>query len=170
MLLGGKAGLHSSKHYDIYPYKTAGNSQRFFLFLSKRSIMRLLTGILGLLLIVSCQQKSAITTTLEKADSMTIQFSNSATNNLTTDKTAIQKLASFIGHKEKALPLECEVKPSGMIVFYLHGQLQEQVTFTDLSQKCRYFITIVNGKTIYSEVGHEAADLLTAIQQGKSSY
>lgn len=132
--------------------------------------MRLLTGILGLLLIISCQQKSEITTTLEKADSMTIQFSNSTTNNLTTDKTAIQKLSNFIGHKKKALPLACEVKPSGMIFFYQHGQLQQQVTFTDLSQKCRYFITTINGKTIYSEIGNEAADLLKAIQQGKSSY
>jgi hypothetical protein len=132
-------------------------------------MLRLL-GILGWLLIVSCQQKSEITNTLVKADSMTIQFSNSATNNLTTDKTAIQKLANFIGSKEKALPLECEVKPNGMIFFYQHGQLQQQVTFTDLSQKCRYFITTLNGKTIYSEIGNEAADLLTAIQKGKSSY
>lgn len=132
-------------------------------------MLRLL-GILGLVLIVSCRQSSEVTNTLEKADSINIQFANSSTNNLTKDKNAIEKLASFIGHKEKTLPLECEVKPSGMIFFYLNGQLQQQVTFTDLSQKCRYFITTLNGKTIYSEVGNEAADLLIAIQQGKSTY
>jgi hypothetical protein len=120
---------------------------------------------------VGCdQQTSPVADTLKQADSINIRFSNTTIDNLSTDKNAIQKLANFIGQKEKALPLECEIKPSGIILFYQRGQLLQEVTFTTLSQKCRYFITRLNNQPVYTEVGNEAADFLTAIQQGKSSY
>jgi len=131
--------------------------------------MRLGVSILALVLLAGCKN-SEITNELVKSDSINIQFANSTTNSMSTDKDAIQKLADFIGRKEKSLPLECEIKPSGMIFFYLNGQSKHEVTFTDLSQKCRYFITKVNGRTVYTEVGNEAADFLTAIRDGKSTY
>lgn len=131
--------------------------------------MRISVGLFALMLLTACES-SEITNELVQSDSINIQFANSAINSMSTDKDAIQKLAGFIGRKEKSLPLECEIKPSGMILFYLDGQTKHEVTFTDLSQKCRYFITRLNGKTVYTEVGNEAADFLTAIRDGKSTY
>lgn len=131
--------------------------------------MRLLIGLFCVALLTGCES-SEVTTMLNQSDSINIQFANSQTNNLTTDKTAIEKLAGFIGGNKKELPLECEPKPSGMIFFFQKGKPYQQVVFTDLSQRCRYFITKLNDQTVYSEVSNEAADFLTAIQQGKSTY
>lgn len=124
---------------------------------------------LFLVIVYSCSQPSPIAQRLNQSDSINIRFNNSSIDNLTTDKKAIQDVALFVGGKEKALPLECEVKPSGMILFYQKGKPLQEVTFTDLSQKCRYFITQLNGKTVYSEVSNEAADFLATIQKGKST-
>lgn len=131
--------------------------------------MRIGVGLLALVLLAGCGN-SAITKELVMSDSISIQFANTTTNSMSTDKDAIQKLAGFIGGKEKELPLECEIKPSGMIFFYSNGQTKHEVTFTDLSQKCRYFITRLNDKVVYTEVSNEAADFLTAIREGKSRY
>jgi hypothetical protein len=131
--------------------------------------MRLLIAVFMLLFVAGCQS-SEVTKVLTQSDSLNIKFNNSPLDNLTTDKKAIQDLARFVGGREKKLPLECEVKPSGMIFFYQKGKLYQQVTFTDLSQKCRYFITQLNGQTVYTEVSNEAADFLATIQKGKSTY
>lgn len=131
--------------------------------------MRIGVGLLALVLLASCESNE-ITNELVQSDSINIQFANSPTHSMSTDKDAIKKLAGFIGRKEKTLPLECEIKPSGMIFFYLDGRSKHEVTFTDLSQKCRYFITKLNDKTVYTVVSNEAADFLAAIRDGKSTY
>ena len=129
--------------------------------------MRYLIVLIGMALLVSCKNNE-IRTALEQSDSINIRFNNSSLNSMSSDKNAIRTLARFISDNEKSLPLECEIKPSGMILFYYQGKQQHEVAFTDLTQRCRYFILQLKGKTVYTEVTNEAADFLKALQEGKS--
>lgn len=119
--------------------------------------------------ISSCNQ-SILSGKLDDSDSLVLDFADE--NQVlvkqieTTDKTAINKLAGYIGNKtfEKS---RCSL--GGRMIFYKSGTAIEQVEFNS-SEGCRYFTFIYEGKLVSTEMSDEAASFLVSIQQGKTHY
>ncbi len=134
--------------------------------------MRTFTGLVLILLISSCSSTNKKVTKLSACDSVAINFNVPQSNNIeksvnSIEKTAIKKLAAFVGGKSAP---EYKCGYDGNILFYEKSVMLADVSFKFSVDSCRHFIALENGELKSSVMSNEAANFLRSLYEGKNWY